>query len=280
MKERAPYTYVLLRYRHDPLAGEFANVGVVLHAPESGFVGVRLRKTLGRLGKLFPGISKSDLTSSLNTIERSVRKLSPTSQTSLFERFSNAAELAARALPTDDSSYIWSNLHSGLTADPAKEVDRIYDRFVGRYDEDSSTRRDDQAVWQPVRERLSAKKLLDRLQPKVVVSPLDEVQFDNAWKNGAWHCYQPLSFDLTTAEGIREKAERWSGRMLGASKADEEIKPHFYVGAPSDKSLRLHYERAVELLKASPLNPQVFEEEQIDDFIREIVSEMQTSAHA
>ena len=27
MNERQPYTYVLLRYRHDPLAGEFANVG-------------------------------------------------------------------------------------------------------------------------------------------------------------------------------------------------------------------------------------------------------------
>jgi hypothetical protein len=220
------------------------------------------------------------LTSSLNTIERSVRKLAPGTQTYLFERFKSADELAAKALPTDDSSYIWSNVHSGLTGDPEKELDRIYARFVARYDEDASTRRDDQAVWQPVRERLSAKKLLDRLQPKVVVSPLDEVQFDNAWKNGAWHCYQPLSFDLTTADGIREKAARWSGHMLGASKSDEKIKPHFYVAAPSDKSLQAYYERAVELLRASPLSPQVFEEDQIDDLIKEIVSEMRTSAHA
>ena len=33
MMGRRPYTYVLLRYRHDPLAGEFANVGVVVHEP-------------------------------------------------------------------------------------------------------------------------------------------------------------------------------------------------------------------------------------------------------
>ena len=68
MTDRTPYTYVLLRYRHDPLAGEFANVGVLVHAPRSGFLGVRVRRTMGRLSTMFPGISGEALRGSLRSI--------------------------------------------------------------------------------------------------------------------------------------------------------------------------------------------------------------------
>jgi hypothetical protein len=36
--ERQPYTYLVLRYRHDPFACEFANVGIVLHAPRGRYL--------------------------------------------------------------------------------------------------------------------------------------------------------------------------------------------------------------------------------------------------
>jgi len=32
-----PYSFCFLRYVHEPLSGEFANVGVLLWAPESRF---------------------------------------------------------------------------------------------------------------------------------------------------------------------------------------------------------------------------------------------------
>lgn len=275
MSKREQYTYVLLRYRHDPLSGEFANVGVVLYSPAAAFLGVKVRKTLGRLGKIFPGLSKSDFTSSMNAIERSVRRLAPKTKIDLLPSdIMDATAVAAKALPNDDSSYIWSDLRSGLTSDLPSSLERLYERFVGRYDELSVVRRDDAAIWQPVRERLSAQKILDRLNPKTVVSPLDEVVFGSAWKNGAWHCYQALSFDLSTADGIREKAARWSGHMLGASKSEEQIVPHFLVGAPSDDRLKVDYLRAIQFLRASALNPEVFEETQIDELVGEIVEEI------
>ncbi len=273
--KRHRYTYVLLRYRHDPLAGECVNVGVVLHSADARFLGVRVRKTLGRLGKMFPGISKADLTASLSAIERAVSKLAPPRQITLLgDEPTNAAKLAARALPHDDSSYVWGELASGVTDNPDATLEKLFHRFVTRYDEDLANRRDDAAVWQPVRERLAKHNVLDRLIPKTIVSPLDEVQFGHAWKNGAWHCYQPLSFDLASRESILDKAARWSGHMLGASKAPEQIKPYFIVGAPTDSVLLADYQRAIELLRASPLQPTVFEEGEVDDLVEEIVSEM------
>jgi len=275
MKKRFPYTYVLLRYRHDPLAGECVNVGVVLHSAATAFVGVRVRKTMGRLGKVFPGISRSDLSASLNAIERAVVALAPSPDGGLFSPdIADAAELARRSLPADDSSYIWGELCSGMADDPERTLDYLYRRFVSRFDEDATVRRDDAAVWQPVRDRLSMRNVLHRLEPKTIVSPIDEVQFAYAWKNGSWHCYQALSFDLASSETIREKAARWSGHMLGASKSPDGVKPYFIVGAPGDEALEPDYRRAIALLRASPLAPSVYEEDDVDELIDEIVADM------
>lgn len=274
MKDAATYTYVILRYRHDPLAGEVANVGVVVHAQGSMFLGAKMRRTIGRLSKMFPDMEKSDLIGGLSVVERGISRLRETELSGLAISSGDAATFAKRALPDDDSSLVWGDMGSGITFDPFATLEKLYHRFVGRYDESGRVGRDDAAVWQPVREKLAERRLVDRLAPKTIVSPIDKVEFEHAWKNGAWHCYQPLSFDLVSAEGIREKAARWSGHMTGLSKASETVRPHFVVGAPADPALDDDYRRAIDLLRASQLGPLVFEESQIDQMINQIADAM------
>src|SRR5438046_2141752 len=213
MSTKSPYTYVVLRYRHDPLTAEFANVGVVLHQPALGFLDARLRRTSGRISQIFPDLDGAALRSSLRDIERAIRRIARSEAGDLLTSLTDAAAVARRILPEDDTSFVWGPLGSGLTADPAKTLDQLYDRFVARYDEQPRVRRDDEAVWRPVRDRLAELHLADRLQPKRIESRIDAVEFQHAWKNGAWHCYQPLSFDLANEEVIREKARRWAGLM-------------------------------------------------------------------
>ncbi len=281
MRDGKTYTYVLLRYRHDPLAGEVANVGVVVHCADMGFLGAKVRRTIGRLSKMFPDMEKAHLMSGLQAVERGVIRLREHNMTGMFVVDTDAATLARAALPDDDSSLIWSAMGSGITRDPQATLDKLYSRFVGLYDESARTGRDDAAVWQPVRERLAERNLAERLQPKVIVSPIDKVEFEHAWKNGAWHCYQPLSFDLASGDSIREKAARWSGHMTGLSRAPEQVRPHFIVGAPSNGALVDDYRRAIDLLRASALTPDVFEESQVDALIDLIQDEINThDAHA
>ena len=274
MTDGKSYTYVLLRYRHDPLAGEVANVGVVVHCAAVGYLGVKVRRTIGRLGKMFPDMEKSHFVSGLRAVERGVTRLRERHVSGMFISDSDAATYARGALPDDDSSLIWGSMGSGLTRDASATLDKLYSRFVGLYDETVRAGRDDAAVWQPVRERLAERNLAERLQPKVIVSPIDKVEFEHAWKNGAWHFYQPLSFDLASGDSIREKAARWSGHMTGLSAAPEVVRPHFIVGSPADSALEVDYRRAIDLLRASPLNPEVFEETQIDDLIELIQREI------
>lgn len=274
MRDGKTYTYVLLRYRHDPLAGEVANVGVVVHCAATGFLGIKVRRTIGRLSKMFPDMEKADLMSGLLAVQRGVSRLRDRDVTGMFVSDSDAAKFARAALPDDDSSLIWSPMGSGITQDANETLDKLYIRFVGHYDEAMRAGRDDAAVWQPVRDRLVERNLAERLQPKVIVSPIDQVEFDHAWKNGAWHCYQPLSFDLASGDSIREKAARWSGHMTGLSRAPEKVRPHFIVGSPSNDALSDDYRRAIDLLRASALTPNVFEETQVDALIELIQNEI------
>lgn len=276
MKDGKAYTYVLLRYRHDPLAGEVVNVGVLVHCAPAGYLGIKVRRTIGRLSKMFPDMEKANLMGGLQAIERGVARLREQSLSGMFVPDTDAAKLARQALPDDDSSLVWGPMGSGVTRDPEATIDKLYHRFVSRYDETVRYGRDDAAVWQPVRERLIERNLAERLQPKVIVSPIDTVEFEHAWKNGAWHCYQPLSFDLASPEGIREKAARWSGHMTGLSRAPEHVRPHFIVGRPSNIALLDDYRRAIDLLRASALEPDVFEEAQVDALIDLIQDEINT----
>lgn len=278
MTERRPYTYVLLRYRHDPLAGEFANVGVLLHEAGSGFLDARVRTTLGpRLGKMFPNLDGESFKGALQAVQRGVRKLSTREGGDMLSSLGDAAKFAHRALPHDETSFVWSPLGSGVTDAPQRALDKLYSRFVTQYDGKAKTSRDDAAVWRPVRDLLIARNIADRLQPKIIHSDVDQVEFEHAWKNGAWHCYQPLSFDLASSESIREKAARWAGHMLALDRADEPFKPHFVVGAPTNPQLHLAYEKALALLKLSPGKPEVIEEAAAERLVDKI--EVELRAH-
>lgn len=274
--ERA-YTYVLLRYRHDPLAGEFANVGVVLHQPSTGFLDAKVRHTLGRLSKMFPDLDGDTLKSVLRGLERAIERLAKREGSDLLTSLKDAGAFARRVMPDDDTSFVWGPVGSGLTTNPSDMLARLYDRFIARYDEPHMRHRDDAAVWRPVRDRLAELDLADRLEHKIIVSPVDRVEFQNAWKNGAWHCYQPLSFDLVNGENIREKARRWAGHLLALSEPDEPFKPYFFVGSPSNDSLEAAYRDAIEILQLGPNEPVVIEETRMDDLIHLIQGQLRTA---
>ena len=192
----------------------------------------------------------------------------------LLASLKDARSFGRQVLPDDDSSFLWGPVGSGLTADPAETLAQLYDRFVTRYDGRPRQHRDDATVWRPVRDRLVELRLADRLQPKTIASPFDRVEFDHAWKNGEWHCFQPLSFDLANEENIREKARRWAGKILALKEATEPFKPYFFVGAPSDRALEGAYRAALKILTLSPLSSEVIEETRLDDLVGLIAKEI------
>ncbi|MGX5803918.1 DUF3037 domain-containing protein [Bradyrhizobium sp. Arg314] len=276
---REPYTYMILRYRHDPVAGEQVNVGVVVHAVRSGFLGAIMRRSYGRIAKMFPTLDGATLRQDLIGIERAFQKLARTNVSGDMVGRPSAATYALRVVGKDDSALVWSDIGSGVTSDPAKTLEDLHSRFVTRYDEATAARRSDADIWRPFRDLLLERKIENVFQRKTIVGTHDAVEFDHSWKNGKWHCFQPLSFDLTSAAGIQEKAARWVGHMVGLKQAVDEFQPYFIVGEPSDDSLAASYERAIDFIRTAPLNPQIVTEKEMPNFVDDLAVKVQAHGH-
>ena len=272
MKEKQAYSYTVLRYIHDVVSGESLNVGVVMHAPAASFLRVRTRKTVGRLMQAFPDLDPPTFAEAMQAVDRGFSAIAKqASKTSLFDARTDARSHALKVLPHDDSALQWSQTGTGLTADPARTFERLYERYVARYDSMASTRRSDDDVWRPVPDKLMERGVHVSFKPKAVAGAQDRIVFERAWRNGRWHACEPVSLDMADAEGIMDKARRWRGHLAAvADGSSERIDVHFLLGRPQNESLMAGYETAKAILAHAPFATEVVDEKDIDVFIASI----------
>lgn len=254
MNNQSPYTYSVLRYVHDVTSGEFMNVGVVLYAPEARYLGALCRPTYGRLSKVFPGMNAEHFKSLMRYIQGRFEERGERVASELeLMPSSGVIEIAQSILPKDDSSLQWSPAGSGRSAEPAETLDKLYERMVMRYEERPSIGgRSDDDVWRHFKRDLETKRVLQHFVPKKIAVQDDEIEFQHSWKNGKWHCLEPVSFDLTQADSIKDKAHRWLGQMASVHGASDQFKVYLLVGAPRQESLEPAFRSAVSILKKIP----------------------------
>jgi hypothetical protein len=279
MSTKIAYTYVMLRYVHDTTTGEFVNVGVALHAPGANYAGALCRTTYGRLSKVFPGINHDHFKSLMRYIQGEFERIGERLRDELpLERPGSVLDLARSVLPSDDSSLQWSPAGSGLSANPAATLEKLFDRLVMSHeDRDQRERRNEDEVWRQFKRNLEIRQLLHYFEPKTIAVADDELEFKHTWQNGVLHCLEPVSFDLSSAEGIRDKAHRWLGRIASVASAsrDEPFRLYFLVGEPQDISLMDAYESALSILKKIPVEKEIFAERQADQLGQMLSNEVE-----
>ncbi|HAD33956.1 MAG TPA: hypothetical protein DCF44_05590, partial [Chitinophagaceae bacterium] len=100
------YQYQLLRYRHDHLTGEFANLGVVYFDAKSKELLWRFEdKKYGRLSQFFgDAVQGSFILSALKQLNKRLIKLREEG----LQRFDHIEALTASLLPPDDNGLYFS----------------------------------------------------------------------------------------------------------------------------------------------------------------------------
>ena len=142
MTEKQTYSYTVLRYVHDVVSGEALNVGVVMHAPAASFLKVRTRKTAGRLKQAFPDLDPAAFAHAMQAVDRGFSAIAKqANEMSPLDARTDARAHTLQVLPDDDSALQWSPTGTGLTADPARTLERLYERYVARYDSTAAKRR-------------------------------------------------------------------------------------------------------------------------------------------
>lgn len=254
MKNQYSYTYSVLRYVHDVTSGEFVNVGVALYSPQTRYLSAMCRTTYGRLSKVFPGVNAEHFKALMRHIQNSFEAQGARLSSELqFSPPPGVLEIAQSVLPKDDSSLQWSPSGSGRTDDPAQALEKLFNRMVMRYEEKQvSSARTDDDVWRHFKRDLEERRILQHFQPKTISVQDDEVEFQHSWKNGKWHCLEPISFDLAAADSIRDKAHRWFGQLASIQGATDSFKVYLIVGAPQQENLQPAFQRAMSMLRRIP----------------------------
>lgn len=259
------FTYLTLRYVHDTLTGEFMNVGVVLYAPDADYLGALCRTTYRRLSSTFPGLNGENF----RAVMRHVQSRFETLAEKLADQkasvgFESLAQIARSVIPQDDSALQWGPVGAGLAADPSQKLEALFDRLVMRYDDSGPQRlrRSDDDVWRNFKRDLQQRRLLRFFEPKTIAVRDDAVQFEHAWKNGIWHCVEPVSFDLAAAETIRDKAHKLLGQLTSIQNADEHFRLYMLIAKPTDDVLVPAYESALSILAKIPGEKAIFEEDE------------------
>ncbi|WP_250528806.1 DUF3037 domain-containing protein [Caballeronia sp. ATUFL_F1_KS4A] len=249
--KRAQYSYSILRYVHDVATGEFVNVGVVVYSPQQHYFDFNLRKSLGRISDLFPDIKATGFRSLLRVVSRRLEEIKKASEPILDVKPDTRTfeHLLASVLPKDDSALVWANGGTGVSGDVSAVLTRLFERYVAKYDRPKQKQgRTDEDVGRSVRKSLQDRHLLEYFEPKTIEGKSDDVKFEFAWKNGIWHCIEPLSFDLSGADNIRDKAHKCAGEIVGISDSQDKFKVYLVLGKPDRADLTDAFEKAKGIL--------------------------------
>lgn len=272
------YTFVTLRYLHDGVSGEFANVGVVLHCPARQYLAARLSPSYERLNAIFLKIDHAHyrglirhLTGRLDELGEQLRGELPLAGTATLE------ELCHRVLPPDDSSLQWSPPGAGLAEEPQldRTLSELYARLVERYTRPGDTGGfGEEDILRAFRARLGP--AVAHLHSHRITTPDYHYDFAHAWKPkaGPWQLFEPVSFDLVDPASLLEKANRWLGRGVALRESRDKHRLHFLLGAPRRPGHVHAFQNAKHLLAKVPGQPRLVEEAALEEFADELAATM------
>lgn len=276
MSAKQSYTFTVLRYVHDVATGEFVNMGIVLFSPGSGFLKAIVRKSYGRVTHFFPGSNGEDVKRTVSAIESRINTIAKEygqqARLNIDVETPNALKIASRVIPPDDSALQWSELQGGLSSEPAVTAERLFERFVRRYDvRPKHERRSDDQVWREFSRVLEVRRLDEQLQEHDISSPVETVHFKHALKNGKWHLLEPVSFDLIDGDWIKNKAKQLLGQMMVLKDSSrEDFKLYILVGEPKHGDVSKDYAIAMRYLSQIPINHAIYTDSDAGRFANDI----------
>jgi hypothetical protein len=230
------YQYQLLRYEHDLVTGEFANLGIVYFDAASGTLLWRFEdKKYGRLSHFFgEKVQGSAILAVLKQLKKDLQKI----KNDGLRQFQSIEALTRAVMPPDDNGWSFSQAWQGRHFDHQLNFEELYARIIGQYQEENTKRQDDTFAWKSVYKKyFDRHKITAKLRPHQVKTDTDAFDFQHTCKNGAWHCFQSLSFALKHEGSIKDKIYRWNGIARELLTSEEPLKVYLLSIFPDDPHL-------------------------------------------
>src|SRR5258707_7527023 len=121
------YSFAVLRYVHDPVTQEFANVGVALYSRQRRYLNAICTTNYGRIASMFGSIDGSRFRQTTRYIqERLVSIGEELSEGLPFESTETIERILAQVLPPDDSSFQFSRAGTWVSSELDKTLQELF----------------------------------------------------------------------------------------------------------------------------------------------------------
>lgn len=251
------YQYQILRYLPDKVSGEFINLGVVAFDPINSDLSCLFYIKTTRLHRFFPSSNARFVTQTIRNIDSGLKRISKElKKPMLLERYDSLHEITVQLLPKDDSALFFTEVKFSLDLNLNYLLQDLFARLVIKnIQEEDNDGLQDKEVWKKIYKSYFDKYgLTKKLQPAKVKTHLDEWNFERTCQNGALHCFETVSFELSNADYIKKKVYTWAGRVDELKTSKQDIHLYLLSALPEQKKLvsfikeklgKLEYKNAV-----------------------------------
>jgi hypothetical protein len=277
----AGFTYRVLRYMHDPAAGETLNIGVILFSPATAYLGVTVDTHYERLSNAFSGFNGENFRQVLRRLETAVNRFRQTrlNVLPLVRPPESVDEITRQIWPDEDLTFRMGPTLAGVTEAPEDELYDIFERLVSsQYLRDDKQRRTDDDVWNVYKRPLAEKALTPVLRPKGISTRDLQITFEYAFQNDNWHVLQPISLDVARTESMQRKAAQWLGYCTELKDSKELSQVYLLLGEPQLQAHRASYQKAKNILNKIPLKHEIVEERDAEKFAENLRKYMRQHA--
>lgn len=235
------FQYQVLRYLPDRVSGEFINLGVVVYQPLTNELKAQFYSKSNRLHAFFPSVNTRYISKTVKEIDSFLKKTGDYySQTMFQEAPQSLQEITTKILPKDDSALFFTETEKILDLNAGSLLHDLFERLVIKYvhEPDHETLADKEVWKQLYKTYFDKYEITAKLHPATIKTKMDKWNFERTFQNGALHCFESVSFDLSNDDTIRKKVYTWAGKIAELKTASTAVHLYLLTAMPEKRELK------------------------------------------
>ena|SRR5690554_1150889 len=240
--------YAIVRFMPFVETQEFANVGVVLCAPDQGKLFFKLaRKRFGRVTQFFDDLDGKLYTQALTVIEQELKRV----EAYVAEKPGEKAALIFNELTRHREGVIYfGNVRPALVDNPAVKLEELFERYVQRDFVNDEYR--ERVLEKLIRQTFTEQKIEGFKKAKLALKLGEfELPFVRDGIKGR-QIIKPLAFDRKTPLAAFEHAKQWTDRFIRLRDDKRVLQQNmlFALDVPTQSEYLDAYRESVETMHA------------------------------
>lgn len=267
------FQYQVLRFMPDKLGEEFINVGIVLFEPESKTLFSKMLNKAARVTAVFPEMNSRALIKMLHNLEVRIKSLGMKIQGEIeYQTYSSIQDITNEFKRNDGDGIYFSEVKQTLDISAETAFTDLFDRFIQQHlHEEELHAIYDKEVWSSVyKQYFDANDISKKLMKHEIKTPTDKISFEHSIKNGIWHCFEPVSFNLVKEESIKNKVYRWMGKLMALNSATEMVNIYLLTQMPSSAEMRYYVNNNIKSVQEKHFKVRLIYPEEADSFAIEM----------